>query len=96
MENLQITKTIITQEATLQTVNARYDITVSVSGGVIQNLNCNVQNSGSGTNNDFIGNINLNGNHLNCTFPYLPGLSKYLQDFDEIITRLSTPETLEK
>lgn len=97
--NLQVQKTTITQEATMKTENASYNVTYSVSDSKLQSLTATIQDvtivEGPGPNGTVshyeqpreIGRITVDGyGHVSMpTMSYSEKLPLYMSDFVKII-----------
>jgi hypothetical protein len=87
---INITNTVITRHGEAKTVNARYQIEYSVSGGELTRVSASIFESSSGENPNevYLGNIYFDNGSVNCSLQAGTKAALYFVDFEDFMEEI--------
>jgi hypothetical protein len=85
---MNITNTIITKQATAETVNARYSLEYSVSNGVLTRVSASISETGENQNEIYLGNIFFDNGAINCSLQVHASAAKFFEDFETFLVQI--------
>lgn len=81
---MKITSIKVIKQATAQTSIAKYDLEYSISNGILDRVNANINkvDMDNDGNEVYVGNISFENGTINCALPMSEQMAQYFEDFE--------------